>query len=126
MAKSKNSGGNGGREEGAAPVAPYMAIGLSTAVHGIGSEKDIARNLDTIEDGIHAAMSVVSINMPVKLIALAEGALTGFTDEAFDLPHTIAAKELFIDIPGERPDRLANLATKHNHSYLTDVKGASQ
>src|SRR6202790_4446698 len=122
MAKSKNSGGNGGREEGAAPVAPYMAIGLSTAVHGIGSEKDIARNLDTIEDGIHAAMSVVSINMPVKLIALAEGALTGFTDEAFELPHTIAAKELFIDIPGEETDRLAKLATNYDTYIIVQCK----
>jgi beta-ureidopropionase len=99
------------------PVAPYMAVGLSTVVHGIGGRKDIARNLDTIEDGIHAAMSVVSINMPVKLIALADGALTGFTDEAFDLPHTVAAKELFIDVPGEETDRLAKLA-KHYETYI--------
>ena len=34
------------------PVAPYMAVGLSTVVHGIGSRKDIDRNLRTIEDGI--------------------------------------------------------------------------
>src|ERR1700676_4072944 len=122
MAKSKNSGGNGGRKAASAPVAPYMAIGLSTVVHGIGSRKDIARNLDTIEDGIHAAMSVVSINMPVKLIALAEGALTGFTDEAFDLPHTIAAKELFIDIPGEETDRLGKRATKYDSYIILQCK----
>ena len=65
------------------PVAPYLAVGISTVVHGVGERKDIAQNLDTIEDAIHAAMGIISINMPVKLIALAEGALTGFTDEAF-------------------------------------------
>ena len=27
------------------PVAPYMAVGLSTVVHGIGSRRDIERNL---------------------------------------------------------------------------------
>jgi len=48
--------------------------------------------------------------MPVKLIALAEGALTGFTDEIFDIPHVTAARELFIDIPGEESERLAELA----------------
>ena len=55
-------------------------------------------------------MSIISINMPVKLIALAEGALTGFTDEIFDVPHVTAARELFIDIPGEETEQLAALA----------------
>lgn len=59
------------------PIAPYMAVGLSTVVHGIGSRAQIERNLAIIEDGIHAAVSIIGINMPVKLIALAEGALTG-------------------------------------------------
>ena len=83
------------------PVAPYMAVGLSTIVHGIAERRHIQRNLDIIEDAIHAAVSIIGINMPVKLIALAEGALTGFTDEIFDIPHVTAARELFIDLPGE-------------------------
>jgi hypothetical protein len=72
----------GGRVPGSArkPVAPYMAVGLSTIVYGVAERKHIKVNLDIIEDNIHAAMSMVNINMPVKLIALAEGALTGFTD----------------------------------------------
>jgi beta-ureidopropionase len=118
MAGARRSNGRKGEgKQPRTPVAPYMAVGLSTVVYGIGSRKDIRKNLETIEDGIHAAMSVVSINMPVKLMALAEGALTGFTDEAFDLPHTIAAKELFIDIPGEETDRLGQLAS-HYETYI--------
>jgi len=54
-------------------MAPYMAVGLSTVVHGIGSRRDIERNLQIVEDGIHAAVSIIGINMPVRLIALAEG-----------------------------------------------------
>ncbi|MCI0636507.1 MAG: hypothetical protein L0206_21700, partial [Actinobacteria bacterium] len=61
------------------PVAPYLAVGLSTVVYGVAERKHIRWNLDTIEDGIHAAMSMIGINMPVRLVALAEGALTGFT-----------------------------------------------
>ena len=99
------------------PVAPYLAVGLSTVVYGVGERKHIQRNLQTIEDAIHAAMSIIGINMPVKLIALAEGALTGFTDEAFDVPHVVAARELFIDIPGEETEALAKLA-KHYETYL--------
>ena len=90
---------------------------MSTVVYGVGERKHIRWNLDTIEDGIHAAMSVIGINMPVRLIALAEGALTGFTDEAFDVPHVVAAHDLFIDIPGEETERLGELA-KHYDTYL--------
>jgi len=104
------------------PVAPYMAVGLSTIVHGIGSRNDIERNLRTIEDGIHAAVSIVGINMPVKLIALAEGALTGFTDEIFDIPHVTAARELFIDVPGPETDRLAELARLYGTYIVVQCK----
>ena len=86
-------------------------------VHGIGSRRDIERNLQIVEDGIHAAVSIIGINMPVRLIALAEGALTGFTDEIFDIPHVTAARDLFIDIPGPETDRLAALA-QHYDTYI--------
>jgi beta-ureidopropionase len=104
------------------PVAPYMAIGLSTVVHGIANRKHIKINLETIEDAIHAAVSMTNINMPVKIIALAEGALTGFTDEIFDLPHTLAARELFIDIPGPETDWLARLAKLYNTYIIAQCK----
>src|SRR5829696_9391225 len=113
---------NGGQGQVRTPVAPYLAVGLSTVVHGVGSRKDIAENLAVIEDGIHAAMSIISINMPVKLIALAEGALTGFTDEAFDIPHVTAARELFIDIPGEETDTLARLARQYETYVVAQCK----
>ncbi|MCZ9881695.1 nitrilase-related carbon-nitrogen hydrolase [Arthrobacter sp. B2a2-09] len=99
------------------PVAPYMAVGLSTVVHAIGERRHIGRNLAIIEDAIHAAVSTVGINMPVKFIALAEGALTGFTDEIFDIPHVTAARELFIDIPGPETERLSDLA-RHYKTYI--------
>ncbi|MBF6061400.1 hydrolase [Nocardia terpenica] len=105
-----------------APIAPYMAVGLSTIVHGIGAREHIARNLDTIEETVHAAVSIVGINLPVKLIALAEGALTGFTDEIFDLPHARSARELFIDIPGPETERLAALARMYETYLVVQCK----
>lgn len=99
------------------PTAPYMAVGLSTVVYGISKRADIKRNLATIEDAIHGAMSVVGINMPVKIIALSEGAMTGFTDECFDMPHSVAARDLFIEVPGEETDFLGRLA-KHYETFI--------
>src|SRR6185503_13074373 len=104
------------------PIAPYMAVGLSTVVYGMAERKHIQRNLEIIEDNIHAAVSMVNINMPVKLIALAEGAMTGFTDEAFDLQHTLAARELFIDIPGEETEFLGRLAKLYDTYIIAQCK----
>lgn len=104
------------------PVAPYMAVGLSTVVYGVAKRSHIKENLKTIEDAIHAAVSMVNINMPVKIIALAEGALTGFTDEALDLPHVVAARELFIDIPGEETEFLGRLAKLYDTYIIAQCK----
>jgi len=104
------------------PVAPYLAIGLSTVIHGIAERRHIRHNLETIEEAIHAAVSMVNINMPVKIVALAEGALTGFTDEIFDLPHSLAARELFIDIPGEETEQLGRLARLYDTYILAQCK----
>lgn len=103
-------------------MAPYLAVGLSTVVHGISERRHIETNLDTIEDTFHAAVTTVNINMPVKLVALAEGALTGFTDEVYDLPHKLAARELFIEVPGPETDRLAGLAKQYSTYIVAQCK----
>ena len=112
MAKSKTT----------KPIAPYLAVGLSTPIYGIAERKHIRHNLETIEEAIHAAVSILGINMPVKIIALTEGALTGFTDEIFDLPHNLAAKELFIDIPGEESEWLGRLAKQYRTYIIAQCK----
>src|SRR2546425_9560997 len=121
--KRRAEGETTGRTAGSPkPIAPYLAVGLSTVVYGVAERKHIKRNLQIIEDAIHAAMGVISINMPIKIIALAEGALTGFTDEAFDIPHVTAARELFIDIPGEESKRLAALAKLYDTYVIVQCK----
>ncbi len=104
------------------PVAPYIAIGLSSVVYGISCREDIKTNLETIEDCIQGAVETVNINMPVKIVALPEGALTGFTDEIFDLPHTLAARELFIDVPGTETERLGELARRYETYIIAQCK----
>lgn len=98
-------------------IAPYMTIGLSTIATGVAERKHIRHNLETIEEAIHAAVSIISINAPVRVVALAEGALTGFTDEIFDVPHVTAAREMFIDLPGEETEALGRLA-RHYDTYI--------
>lgn len=104
------------------PIAPYMAIGISTVAYGISKRADIKRNLDNITDSIVGAIETVDINMPVKVVALAEGALNGFTDEVFDLPHALAANELFMEVPGEETERLGKLAKKYGTYIIGQCK----
>jgi predicted amidohydrolase len=113
---------NGSAPKTPGPVAPYIALGLSTVAYGIAQRRHIRHNLETIEDVIQAAVTLVNINMPVRVIALAEGALTGFTDEIFDLPHKLAANELFIDIPGEETETLGRLARMYNTYIIVQCK----
>jgi beta-ureidopropionase len=104
------------------PIAPYIALGLSTVVHGVAKREHIRRNLDIIEDCLRGAIETIGINMPVKVVTLAEGALTGFTDEVFDLPHRAAARDLFIDIPGEETERLGKLAREYDTYIIGQCK----
>ena len=53
----------------------------------------------------------------MRLIALAEGALTGSPTRSSTFPHVTAARDLFIDIPGRETDRLAALA-RHYDTYI--------
>ena len=109
-------------EQNRKPVPPYLAIGLSTVVYGVAKRGHIARNLDNLEDAIRAGIEISNINMPVGLVALPEGAMTGFTDEVFDIPHHIGANEIFIDIPGPETDRLGSLAKEYETYIIAQCK----
>ena len=104
------------------PLAPYMCIAISPVAYNISRRADIKRNLDNIEQMIDASVGIADINMPVKLIALPEGALTGFTDEIFDLPHVMCAQELFIEIPGPETERLGKIAQKYRTYIIFQCK----
>jgi beta-ureidopropionase len=103
-------------------IPPYTAIGISSVVYTVSQRKQIRVNLQTIEDNIHAAMGVISINLPVKLIALSEGALTGFPDEIYNIPHVTAARDIFIDIPGEETEFLGGLARMYGIYLIMQCK----
>jgi predicted amidohydrolase len=104
------------------PIAPYQCVAISSIAYNISKRKDISRNLDNIEMMIDGAIGISDINMPVKLVTLAEGALTGFTDEIFDLPHVLCANELFIEVPGVESDRLAQIAKRYGTYIIFQCK----
>src|SRR5262245_2945904 len=66
-------------------VKSYTAVGLIPAVRGIRRRKDIKINLDHLQHLIKAASWLSALDIPVRLIALPEGALQAFNDEVLDL-----------------------------------------
>ncbi len=107
-------------------IKPYMAVGLSPTVRGATKRSHIKINLEHIEHLIAAASWLSSLDLPVRLIAIPEGSLQGFTDEVFDLDHVKYAHEIAIDIPGEETDFLANLAKKYNAYIIAQAKAKEE
>ena len=103
-------------------IKPYVAVGLSTTVRGVKKRAEIKTNLKHIHDCVAAAAWLSSLDLPVKLIAVPEGALQGFTDEVFDMDHVEYAREVAIDIPGEETDFLGSIAKQYNAYVIAQAK----
>jgi hypothetical protein len=91
-------------------IEPYQAIGLVPTMRGIRRRDEIGVNLEHISHLIKAASWLSSLDLPVRLIAIPEGALQGFNDEVLDLDHETFARECAIDVPGPETDYLGKLA----------------
>ncbi len=96
---------------------PYTAIGLIPTVRGVRQRAEIERNLEHLSHLMAAASWLSSLDLPVRLVVIPEGALQGFTDEVFDLDHVTYARETAIDLPGPETRYLGDLA-KHWGVYL--------
>src|SRR5215472_14108796 len=103
-------------------IKPYTAVGLIPTVRGIRNRADIRINLDHLMHLIKAATWLSSLDLPVRLIAIPEGALQGFNDEVLDLDHVQFAREGAIDIPGDETDLLGALAREYDTYIIAQAK----
>ena len=107
-------------------IEPYTAVGLVTTVRGVRRRSQIRRNLDHIADVMAAAAWLSSLDLPVRLVAIPEGALQGFTDEVFDLDHEAYADKVAIDVPGEETAFLGELARHWNVFIMGQAKARNE
>jgi predicted amidohydrolase len=105
-----------------APIKPYTAVGLIPTVRGIRKRADIRINLEHLKHLVKAAAWLSSLDLPVRLIAIPEGALQGFNDEVLDLDHVQFAREGAIDIPGEETEFLGRLAHEFDTYIIAQAK----
>src|SRR5689334_7989453 len=103
-------------------IQPYTAVGLIPTVRGIRKRADIQVNIEHITHLVKAAAWLSSLDLPVKLIALPEGALQAFNDEVLDLDHVEFARECAIDIPGPETEALGKIARQYNAFVMAQAK----
>jgi predicted amidohydrolase len=103
-------------------IEPYQAVGLIPTIRGIRHRDEISWNLEHIAHLIKAAAWLSSLDLPVRLIAIPEGGLQGFSDEILDLDHEEFARTCAIDIPGPETDELGRLARQWNAFIMAQAK----
>src|SRR6266849_3712488 len=103
-------------------ISPYTAVGLVPTVRGIRRREDIKINLEHLVHLVKAASWLSSLDLPVRLIAIPEGALQAFNDEVLDLDHVEFARTCAIDIPGEETEALGRLARQYDVFVMAQAK----
>jgi predicted amidohydrolase len=103
-------------------IQPYVAVGLVPTIRGARRRSDIGRNIDHLAELINAATVLGGLDLPVRLVAIPEGALQGYTDEILDLDHAEFARDGAIDIPGPETERLGRIAREHKVFIIATAK----
>lgn len=104
------------------PILQYMALALQPVMVGAHKREDITRNLDHIAELAFAAKNVTEIELPVRLYAIPEGALQGFTDEIFDWDHRDYVERMALDIPGPETRYLGDMARALDAFVIAQAK----
>jgi len=98
----------------------YTAVGVQSNAYDckyrVQDKADYSRNLKHLSSMIDVAV-LHSMEYPVRLIAIPEGAIQGFPDEWHDWDPVAYARDGAIDIPGPETAVLSEKAVKWN-SYL--------
>ena len=68
-------------------IEPYNAVGLVPTFWGIRRREDIQKNIEHLKSLTKAAFWLSNLDIPVRLLAIPEGALQGFNDEVLDVDH---------------------------------------
>ena len=99
-------------------IEPFNAVGLVPTVWGIRNRSEIEKNIEHLASMTNAMLWLSSLDLPVKLIALPEGALQGFNDEVMDADHVSFANECAISIPGPETELIAEKIARAHGVYV--------
>jgi predicted amidohydrolase len=103
-------------------IEPYNAVGLIPSFWGIRRREEIKQNIEHLKGLTKAAFWLSNLDIPVKLLAIPEGAMMGFNDEVLDVDHADYANTCCIDIPGPETDEVGKLARQWKVYIIAQAK----
>jgi beta-ureidopropionase len=103
-------------------IEPYNAVGLIPSFWGIRRREEIKHNIEHLKGLTKAAFWLSNLDIPVKLLAIPEGAMMGFNDEVLDVDHADYANTCCIDIPGPETDEVGKLARQWGVYIMAQAK----
>lgn len=103
-------------------IEPYNAVGLVPTMWGVSDRSEVMKNIEHHAHMFKAACWLTNLDLPVKLVAIPEGALQGFNDEVLDLDHAEFANTCAIDIPGPETEAIGELARQYGVYVMAQAK----
>ena len=103
-------------------IDPYIAVALQTTVRHVTTRQEVERNLAHISNMIDLVAHICSLELPVRLIALGEGAIQGFVDEILDMGQAEYTEIMAADIPGWETEALGEKAKQHGCYIIGQLK----
>lgn len=91
-------------------IKPYMALALQPRTYGCADRSEAKKNLDNMCKQIDGCMYICDMEYPAKLVALPEGAITGFYDEHTRMDNEEICRKIALRLPGEETEVLAQKA----------------
>jgi len=103
-------------------IDPYIAVALQTTVRHVVSRNEVDRNLKHIASMIDLVTHICSLELPVRLICLGEGAIQGFVDEIINMSPPEYADKMATTLPGPETDFLAEKAKQKGCFIMAQLK----
>lgn len=103
-------------------IEPYIAVALQTSVRHVTARDEVEVNLKHIGNMIDLVTHICSLELPVRLITLGEGAIQGFVDEILDMEQAEYAEKMAAVIPGPETAALGEKAKQKGCYILAQLK----
>jgi predicted amidohydrolase len=103
-------------------IDPYIAVALQTTVRHAASRSEVEKNLKHIGNMIDLVMHICSLELPVRLICLGEGAIQCFIDEIINMSPPDYADKMATTLPGPETDFLAEKAKQKGCFIMGQLK----
>jgi predicted amidohydrolase len=103
-------------------IDPYIAVALQTTVRHVTNRDEVEVNLKHISAMIDLVTHICSLELPVRLICLGEGAIQGFIDEIVNMSPAEYAATMATTLPGPETDVLAAKAREKGCFIMGQLK----